>query len=299
MNQILKKTCFVIMPFSDTKSHSEQYWENHFEYFLKPFIENKLNMNARRSKPLVGDILNKIITDLTNSDLVIADITDFNPNVFWELGVRHSFIKSGTIIIAEKGIDPPFDLGKVSTHHYFDHSINPDTTNFFKELESAVTSCNTKINQGDSPVFLAISGRGTMYELIIQEETIRKIDAILKELTNNLENLEIIFDNINKYKEMMNDITKKHEPKVIFLTITALENLIVNQYLTEPASFYQKCRMCMNWTIAIKDYETLRKGPEILTQENWFNLNIPVLQQLIEDLILELKLINGKWIEIK
>ena len=42
--------CYVIMPFSSTSDHTEEYWTNHFEHFLKPIIEEIPNLTVRKSK---------------------------------------------------------------------------------------------------------------------------------------------------------------------------------------------------------------------------------------------------------
>ncbi|NVM45355.1 MAG: hypothetical protein HWN79_10600 [Candidatus Lokiarchaeota archaeon] len=60
------------------------------------------------------DILKKIIQSLVTSPIVLADLTDHNPNVFWELGVRQSF-KHNTITIAEEGTKLPFDVSPKAT----------------------------------------------------------------------------------------------------------------------------------------------------------------------------------------
>jgi hypothetical protein len=70
------------MPFSDSENHSAQYWKRHYTSYLKPLIEVSGKIEAFRSEPLRGDISSQIITDLINSDIVVADLTDHNPNVF-------------------------------------------------------------------------------------------------------------------------------------------------------------------------------------------------------------------------
>ena len=110
--------CFVIMPFSQSsKNHTEEYWTNHFNGFLKPIIEELSGINVFRIEALREDILDAIVNNLVISDIVIAEITDHNPNVFWELGVRQSF-RHNTIIIAEIGTDLPFDLSVKATVFY-------------------------------------------------------------------------------------------------------------------------------------------------------------------------------------
>lgn len=129
------KHCFVIMPFSKTSDeHTEEYWTKHFESFLRPLIKECGDFNVFRSKPLRGDILIEIIENLANAPLVIADLTDYNPNVFWELGVRQSF-KHGTITIAEEGTKIPFNISTKSVLSYYpkDYQKNEEFREQFKD----------------------------------------------------------------------------------------------------------------------------------------------------------------------
>ena len=99
----IKQKCFVIMPFSKTsEEHTKEYWTNHYHKFLKPLIDSSHPLKAERSSPLRGDIIRQIITKLVTVPIVVADLTDANPNVYWELGVRQSF-KHSTVTIAEDG----------------------------------------------------------------------------------------------------------------------------------------------------------------------------------------------------
>ena len=58
-----------------------------------------------------GSITKDIIEKLFSASMVFADITDFNPNVMYELGVRHSFKKPSSIVIeSRKSRNIPFDV---------------------------------------------------------------------------------------------------------------------------------------------------------------------------------------------
>lgn len=56
-----------------------------------------------------GIILQDIITGIVESEVIIAEITPPNPNVFYELGYSHALFKS-TILLAERDKQLPFDV---------------------------------------------------------------------------------------------------------------------------------------------------------------------------------------------
>ncbi len=58
-----------------------------------------------------GNIMSDMFTELLLADIVIADITIHNANVFYELGIRHSLRDKRTILIKCAGFDEtPFDI---------------------------------------------------------------------------------------------------------------------------------------------------------------------------------------------
>jgi len=146
------------MPFSQTSNkHTEEYWSQHFESFLKPLIEECEGIQAFRSKPLRGDLVKEIVENLYKANVVVADLTDKNANVFWELGVRQSF-KHGTITIAEQGTKPPFDISTKGTLFYYpeDHI---KLQKFRNDLKKAVQDCLDNPESTDSRVLEIIPSR--------------------------------------------------------------------------------------------------------------------------------------------
>src|SRR5688572_30030883 len=106
----MTKTCFVLMPFSTTASCNEDRWTWIFEELFKPAIEEAgYDYQCRRSTATRGNIVADILTDLADAHLVMADLTDQNPNVFYELGVRHA-LEDRTILLAQNRDHVPFDL---------------------------------------------------------------------------------------------------------------------------------------------------------------------------------------------
>jgi hypothetical protein len=99
-----KPTCFVVMPFGKKVVGDI---EIDFDLIFDRYIEKAgyaANYKTRRADTDKKGVLiiPKMMTDLRHADLVVADVTYFNPNVYYELGVRHSLRSNGTVVIRRK-----------------------------------------------------------------------------------------------------------------------------------------------------------------------------------------------------
>ena len=253
----VKKKCFVIMPFSKTsEKHTEEYWTNHYEKFIKLSIESGHPLIAERSSPLREDILRQIITDLVTAPIVVADLTDANPNVYWELGVRQSF-KHGTITIAEDGTVLPFDIGGKGTLSYF-----PDNYIKMREFEikfhKAIDDCLKNPDLPDSHVLETISGRGTLHQILMRDEALRKLDALLSEIERNMRVLEEVTDTCNrnienKKKALAEGKKVSREYVTSRFCSVAVEMLVTSRYIDADKTFYETAEKCMDRFISIND----------------------------------------------
>ncbi|NHJ21580.1 MAG: hypothetical protein EAX91_11600 [Candidatus Lokiarchaeota archaeon] len=230
----IKSNCFVIMPFSrSSEEHTEGYWTKHFNELLKPTIE-ELGVKTFRVEAMREDILKSIIQSLVTSPIVVADLTDHNPNVFWELGVRQSF-RQNTITIAEEGTKLPFDVSPKATIFYNLHS--EENINQFKiNLKTAINDCFTNPEKSDSHVLDSITGRGSLYELIRMDDARRRIEALIVEAQSNQENFEMR----KKLVGEPDDLSEIPFPVSFGIWRTkCMEFLLVNRYLDEDERFYK------------------------------------------------------------
>ncbi|MBL7791270.1 MAG: hypothetical protein JNK77_03015 [Saprospiraceae bacterium] len=122
-----KKTCFFVTPIgkpgSSVRKQSD-YMYNLIQGVLNNFNYGQLMRADFDSRG--GNITTQVIELLLNADLVIADISGGNANVFYELGIRHATNRPYIQIVNEKKdevINIPFDLSQVRTiiYHYNDH----------------------------------------------------------------------------------------------------------------------------------------------------------------------------------
>jgi hypothetical protein len=207
------KTCFVVMAIGDHKSEvatvtaaelKDRYDNLIKEAVLKARPELEVARADEISVP--GTITTDIITRLMHSDYVIADVTYPNPNVFYELGLRHA-CKAGTIIIRDKaGPRVPFDIAHLryvdydntpgglkalalQLGNYFDHfeasPERPDNhflelaklTNFafpdYKKEDEVPLEIQAVMGLMDSPELLAVITRQQAGEKIDEGELVR------------------------------------------------------------------------------------------------------------------------------
>ncbi len=239
------KKCFIIMPFSKTTTkHTERYWTDHYQKILKPKIESVGGIRAERSKAIRGQIIKDIITDLIAADIVVADLTDANPNVFYELGIRQSF-KHGTITIAEYGTKIPFDVKGKGVLFYHPRDLIKNSE-FESDFLQALKDCIENPNSSDSVVLETISGRGSFYELVQGEETKRRGQAIVNEFTYNQDLLEYVFESAQK----LNDKSTNTFPIALF-RLVCIELLISNRYLSKDKQFYRICEQYYGSAISL------------------------------------------------
>lgn len=112
------KKCFVVSPIGQDGSEIRSNADKLFKYVIKPVCED-CDFDAIRVDQLndVNSITQTILEQLDSADLVIADMTGHNPNVFYEMGYR-SRAKKPMIHLKKKGESLPFDVNTIRTLEY-------------------------------------------------------------------------------------------------------------------------------------------------------------------------------------
>jgi len=98
-----KKYVFVIMPFDES-------FDDIFYFGIRGAVEDA-NYYCERVDEIqfTGDVLEKINQQIRNADIIVAEMTGKNPNVFYEVGLAHAYDKK-VILLVKDAEDIPFDL---------------------------------------------------------------------------------------------------------------------------------------------------------------------------------------------
>jgi len=122
LNKYAGKKCFVIMPFGkkkDIDGYEVDFDRVYHELIYKAVKE--LGVDCERCDEIIGtgSIHKKMFRGIFDADVSVVDITSLNPNVFYELGVRHALHKYVTLVIRRNSSLPiPFNINGLTILGY-------------------------------------------------------------------------------------------------------------------------------------------------------------------------------------
>ena len=114
-----KPKAFVLMPF-------DEEFDDIYDYLIHDPL-SEAGYDVKRADDILnqGNILADIIQSIINSDLIVADLSTTNPNVYYELGIAHSHRKN-VIMLTQNVKELPFDLRSYRIIPYSNHFAKMD-----------------------------------------------------------------------------------------------------------------------------------------------------------------------------
>lgn len=183
-----KKTCFVVSAIGEEKSDIREHSDSVLEYIIRPALSDKYEVKRADELYHSDRIDDKIFDALSNSDLVIVDVTGNNPNVFLELGYRKA-LNLPTIFLRQKTDENiPFDIRTINIIYY--DLKNPsgkamldsvkETINKVKKTEKNIDFAN--LNTADE------NANVTVQEFLQLKSSINNIYDAIETLSDKIEN---------------------------------------------------------------------------------------------------------------
>lgn len=152
----MKPYCFVLMPFGrkfDGSGHVIEF-DSVYDQIIKPAIENADFEPIRADEEKIGGIIHKPMFErLMMCDYAVADLTTANPNVFYELGIRHGVRPYSTVLIFGSGMRLPFDVAPLRAVPYeVDEFGCPSNAGKVRQqLAERLEAC--RVPSDDSPLY--------------------------------------------------------------------------------------------------------------------------------------------------
>ena len=267
------------MPFSDLKDIKQEEWsEIYTELFSKAVEEPDLGYSCERSDVRNGAFTKDIVQNLKNADVVLADITYFNGNVMWELGVRHS-LSNRTIIVArdnvmdEKIISDAANYGVIP----YEPTNLKKVNEFKKKIKMILEKMDEDPDRTDSPVLDYINDENITMSNFEKKQIVNNVMGLISELFVNLELIDDMLEGDQPLKK--NELTTNR------FHSDAVDYLFISNYVTLKLKLRQDLRLLQELFIRTNKFMDL-------SSEELHTKTVP--EYLIDHITQNLKLMKTK-----
>lgn len=162
---MVKRICFMVMPYDVKPTGVEPgkgpaqvdfnaLWSDVFE----PAIKSLGYQPVRADMDYGPLIIVEMIQRLAISDLVIADISIANANVYYEVGVRHAAKETGCVLVAADWAKPVFDLAQLRSIRYPLPAEKLDAAAAEALSKQLVADIKERVDTSRSPIWEIVPG---------------------------------------------------------------------------------------------------------------------------------------------
>lgn len=172
------KKCFIVTPIGSDASPTRRAADGLINAVMKPVLE-KMGFETFVAHEIAspGSITRQVIEHIIYDDLVIANLSELNPNVMYELAVRHC-VGLPIVVLAENGTRLPFDISDERTVFFQNDMYG--AVDLSPRLEAAIDAALIG-GEPDNPVYRVTQSR-VLRESVEPDDAqaflIRKLDYI-------------------------------------------------------------------------------------------------------------------------
>ncbi|MDR2948835.1 MAG: hypothetical protein LBV71_06470 [Prevotella sp.] len=185
-----KKICFVISPIGEEGSETRERSDQILKHIITEPVK-QLGYEVIRADKISepGIITTQIIEYIVSAELVVADLTERNPNVFYELAVRHA-VRKPLVQMIRKGDAIPFDVAATRIIQFDLHNLD-SVAAAKEEIASQVKSIETGSNEIHNPISVSL-------DLKVLKESGDAEERSLADIVEAISDLRITVSNIDK-----------------------------------------------------------------------------------------------------
>ena len=183
------KLCFVISPIGDAGSDTRKRSDQVLEHVVRPAVE-QCGYKAMRADKIEtpGMITSQVIQHIVNDPLVVADLTERNPNVFYELAIRHA-LRKPLVQIIRQGDTIPFDVANTRTIS-FDHQDLDSVADAKTEIVKQITALESDSSDIETPISVSLDLQLLRQSADPEDRSLADLVAAVVDLRTSLSKVE-------------------------------------------------------------------------------------------------------------
>ena len=184
-----EKVCFVIAPIGEPESEGRKRSDQILKHVICPAAV-ECGYSATRADQISepGMITSQVIQHVVDDPLVIADLTERNPNVFYELAIRHA-IRKPLVQLIKKGEQIPFDVAGTRTIHV-DHQDLDSVEEAKTEIVAQVRSLETDSSTLETPISVSLDLQHLRQSDNPEQRSLADVLSVISELRTTLAGVE-------------------------------------------------------------------------------------------------------------
>jgi hypothetical protein len=140
-----------------------------------------------------GMITSQVIQHIVDDPLVIADLTERNPNVFYELAIRHA-IRKPLVQLIRKGEQIPFDVAGTRTIHV-DHRDLDSVEEAKKEIVAQIKSLEADSSTLETPISVSLDLQLLKQSDNPEQRSLADVLSVMSELRASIGGIEKRIEN--------------------------------------------------------------------------------------------------------
>lgn len=194
-----KEKCFVIMPISDQGDYPEEHFTKVYEQIFKPAIENAGYESYRVDENNISDsIIVKIFEAIQDCPMALCDLSNRNPNVLYELGLRQAYDKP-VVLVQDDKTERIFDVSGINTISYKSDRLYENVL----EAREKITRAIRETQEGKRNSIVKIIKAKTA---IVSSEEISKEDQVEILLSSLSEDIKQIKSEVIKKDHLFSNV---------------------------------------------------------------------------------------------
>lgn len=235
-----KEQCFVIMPISDQGDYPKGHFDKVYQQIFKPAIESAGYEAYRVDENKICDsIMKKIFDAIYNCPMAICDLSNKNPNVLYELGLRQAYDKP-VVLLQDDKTDKIFDISGINTVYYKSDRLYENILDARERLKEAIIS--TKNGQENTVIKIWQAVAADVSHITMTKED--KLEIMLRGIVNDMQELKmkVAKNELNEFKNRDVDVVRNFYDEILNIEVELKQgitkkeiNLVLDEinYLTE------------------------------------------------------------------